>query len=192
MLTSFAIAIKLGFYTVAMHNDNDGIAGEIIIYFGDFFNNCYNLLTTFYVFVPLLIFLSMLGGLPGLIFLNYNSYFSVYSMFGKNSQKQKYTQLQAISKSFSVTKGNRIKLFFFNTILFSSIVFIFLGLNRKLMVYGFNVSLAIKLFCIDFIIVYTIRNNYNLDGIDKERIKKDDEMMGVVDKSKKPTGKKIR
>jgi hypothetical protein len=184
-VTSIAIVIKIGFYTVAMHNDNNGVKNEIIIYFGDFFDNLYYLLTTSYIFLSLLLFLTILGGLPGLIFLNYNSYYMIYSMFERNKVKQRYGQLEAISKSFSITKGNRIKLFFSNMILFSSVVLIFLSLSQKLIIYGFEINSAIKLFCIDFIIVYTIRNNYNLDVIDKERIKKEDEMMGVKDKSKK-------
>ncbi len=170
IVTTLAIIVKVGFYVIALNNDKEEIENDIIIYFSDFFNNLFYLFSGLYIFVFLFLF-SLILVIPGIIFFTYCPFFSMFLIVRKTRDNKKYGQLEAISKSFSITKGQRLKLLIFdNIIIFSILFFVFKYRYGMILVGGYNVMMILRLFLIDFIIIYILNIGFNLEKIENEYI----------------------
>lgn len=168
-LVSIAIIVKTGFYVIAINNDKEDVNNELIIYISDFLNNSFYLFTSSFVFLFLFLFMSILI-LPGIIFVNCCIFYIIFALLRKQTNDKRYTQTGSISKSFSITKGNRIKLVFFNSILLCLFIFSYLNFNYPIMLGGFNINFFIKQIFIDFLIVYFLNVGFDLEKIENKKM----------------------
>ncbi len=170
-VTTLTLLVKIGFYVIALNNDKEEIENDIVIYFSDFFNNLFYLFSGLYIFVFLFLFSSIFLVIPGIIFFTYCSFFSMFLIVRKTRDGKKYGQLEAISKSFSITKGQRLKLLFFNNLIIWPILFfIFISRYSVILIGGYNAMIIIRLFLIDFVIIYLLNIGFNLEKIENEYI----------------------
>lgn len=168
IITTLTLIVKIGFYVIALNNDKEEIENDIVIYFSDFFSNLFYLFAGIYIFLFLLILASILI-IPGITFFIYYSFFPIFLVVRKTRDGKKYGQLEAISKSFSITKGYRFELLVFNSlIVFSILYFVFISRYYIILAGGYNAMLLIRLFLIDFVIIYILNIGFNLEKIENE------------------------
>ena len=188
------IIVKLSFYTIALNNDFEDIKNDIMIYVGDFINNIYHIFISSYAFI----FLGVLISAPiitGIFYFNYCIFFMIYVIARrKNSSEERYNPIETISKSFAITKGNRIKIFIVNTLIIISTLFLINQLPNEIIVNKVNINYLIKMLIFDFIILYLLKIGFVLDKIDNAKIEeaKQKEMEKQRDASKAFVTAKVR
>lgn len=188
------IIVKLSFYTVALNNDLEEVKNDIIIYAGEFLNNIYYIFISGYAFI----FLGILISAPivtGIFYFNYCIFFMIYAIIRKkNSSGERYSPIEAISKSFAITKGKRIKIFVVNTIIIACTLFIMAHLPQEIIVNKINIHYLVTMLIFDFIIVYLLRIGFTLDNIETTRMEeaKQKEMEKQRDASKAFVSAKVR
>lgn len=176
------IIVKLSFYTIALNNDLEDVKNDITIYIGDFLNNIYYIFISSYAFV----FLGLLISAPiitSIFYFNYCIFFMIYVIVRrKGSLEERYGPVETISKSFSITKGKRIKIFLVNTIIIISTLFIISKLPEEIIVNKVNIHYLITMFIFDFVIVYLLRIGFALDKI--ETIKMEEAKQKEIEKQR--------
>lgn len=164
------IITKISFYTIAINNDVEDVKNDLTIYIGDFINNMFYIFISGYAFL----FVGLLASAPiitSILYFNCCIFFMIYVIEKrKDDAGTRYTTLESISKSFSITKGNRIKIIFFNTIVICFCIFCFYFMPEEIIVNKVNISYLLKMFVADFLIVYLTRVGFELDKIETARI----------------------
>lgn len=188
-LITFVLIVKLGFYVIALNNDKEEIENDITLYFYDFIDSLFYLSTSFYAFLFLGLFISILI-LPGILFFTFCSFFPIFAVVRKTLEGKRYNQMETISKSFGLTKTKRLKLLFLNNIIiiacliaycffsgfFQEYFYNYLGLTTpNIVVGGFVINKLIANLIIDFIIIFTLNTGFNLEKAEAERVAKIEE-----------------
>lgn len=162
--------IKLSFYTIALNNDLEDVKNDITIYIGDFINNIYYIFMSGYAFI----FIGLLACAPiitSILYLNCCIFFMIYAVVRrKNDVGERYGPIETISKSFTITKNNRLKLIFVNTIITICVVFCLLYMPKEIIVNKVNIHYVVQLLIFDFVMVYLLRIGFALDKIETEKI----------------------
>lgn len=201
-LITFTLIVKLGFYVIALNNDKEEIENDITLYFYDFIDSLFYLSTSFYVFLFLGLFISVLV-LPGILFFTFCSFFPIFAVVRKTIEGKRYNQIETISKSFKLTKTKRLKLLFFNNIViiacvvaycffsgfFQEYFYNYLGIVApEIVLGGFTMNRVIATFFIDFILVFTLNTGFNLEKVEAERIAKieEEELQAKMQEQLKP------
>lgn len=164
------IIIKLSFYTIAINNDIEDIGNDITIYLGDFVSNILYIFLSGYTFVIFGVILVIIPILPP-FYLNFCCFFMMYTISKRKSgSDERYKAVEAISESFSITNGSRIKIMFFNTIIMVSCVLGIYFMPERVVVHGLDISYILELLIVDFLLVYIIRTGFDLDKIENDKV----------------------
>ena len=158
--------IKMSIYTIAINNDIEEIKNDVTIYIGDFVSNMIYIFTAGFTFI----FTGLLLSIPVITFIIYLdccSFFMIYAVAKrKDSGGNRYSSFECISKSFSITKSNRFKLLFFNSIIIFFCITAILYMPSSVFVKSIDIAYLIKIFITDFLIVYMIKIGFALDKIE--------------------------
>lgn len=170
-LITLSLIVKILFYITAVNNDREDIENDIFMYFSEFFNNFFYLAVSFYAFLFLGLFSSLLI-LPGILVFTFCTFFPIYAVSRRKPDQKRYGQTECISRSFSLTKNNRAKLLFFNNIVRFACIYMFIMFNTPIYFGGYNINYLIKILFLDYFLIYNFNIGFDLEKIENENFSK--------------------